>query len=126
MTTMFNTLTIGRVAPDLLLTTQSIYEAYETSLVAQKRFQSDSVADVGFQNLTFKGRPIVFDRDCPTGLMYFLNSKYIKWVVHSDADFAPTEFVRPENQDASVSLVLLQANTTISNRRRLGVINTIT
>ncbi len=126
MTTMFNTLTIGRVSPDLMLTTQDIYEFYETSLIDQKRFQSDKVADAGFQNLTFKGRPIVFDRDCPSGLMYFLNSKYIKWVVHSDADFAPTDFVRPENQDASVSLILLQANITISNRRRLGVISGIT
>jgi len=126
MTNQFNTLTIGRVSPEIMLTTQLIFEEYEATLIGQKRFQSDRVADAGFQNLMFKGKPVLFDRDCPTGLMYFLNSKYIKWVVHSDADFAPTEFVRPENQDASVSLVLLQANITINNRRRLGVINSIT
>ena len=77
-------------------------------------------------NLTFKGIPVIFDRDCTSGYMYFLNSNNINLVVHQDADFSTGPFVTPENQDVSTAMVLFQGNLTTNNRRKLGVLTGIT
>lgn len=95
MRTMFNTISFGNDKPDFIVTTQAIFEFYEKSLQPQERFMSNKTADAGFMNLTFKNIPIVFDRDCTALTMYFLNSKYLSLVVHSDADFNQSPFIEP-------------------------------
>jgi hypothetical protein len=128
MTNLFNTLTMGNIGPEVMFTTQAIHEAYEESLTDQKRFTNTMAADAGFENITFKNRPVLYDRDCPTGDMYFLNSRYIKWVTMAGADLEMQDagFQTPIGQDASVAMILLQANITISNRRRIGKLTGIT
>ena len=126
MRTMVNTLTMGNNKPDGIFTDQNCYEYYEKSLQPQERFASNAVADAGFMNLTFKNIPIVFDRSCDSGYMYFLNSKYLSFVVHRDADFSTGPFVTPENQDVSTAMILFQGNLTVNNRRMHGVLTGIT
>jgi|TARA_R100001530_G_scaffold42309_1_gene32225 hypothetical protein len=128
MRTMVNDLTIGNIGPDMIMTTQSVYESFEDTLTAQRRYTDSKVGDVGFENLVFKNRPIVFDRDATSGYMYFLNRRYMKWVVHSEADMKMAEpgFQTPIGQDVSTALILFQGNTVINNRRRLGVLQGIT
>jgi hypothetical protein len=122
MRTGFNTITFGNDKPDFIVTTQSIFEFYEAALQPQERFMSNKVADGGFMNLTFKNVPIVFDRDCGTGLMYMLNSRYVSWVVHQDADMVTRPFTEPENQDVITAKMILQGNMTTNNRRKLAVL----
>lgn len=126
MNTTFNNITYGNDKPDFIVTDQTTFEYYETSLVDQKRFVNSMAADAGFTNLGFNGVPVFFDRDCTAGYMYFLNSKYIKWNVHRDADFITTPFVKPENQDAKTANILYQGNMSTANRRKLGVIQGFT
>jgi len=126
MRTRFNNITAGNDKPDSIFTDQNVYEYYEKSLQPQERFTSNKVADAGFLNLTFKNVPIMFDRDCTAGYMYFLNSKYLSFVVHRDADFSTGPFVTPENQDVSTAMILFQGNLTTNNRRKLGVIQGFT
>ena len=126
MRTMFNNITFGNDKPDFIVTDQNVYEYYEKTLQPQERFGSNTVADAGFMNLTFKGVPIVFDRDCTSGYMYFLNSEYLSFVVHRDADFSTGPFVTPENQDVSTAMIIFQGNLTTNNRRKLGVITGFT
>jgi hypothetical protein len=122
----FNNVTFGNDKPDFIVTTQAIFEYYEKELQPQERYTNTTAANSGFMNLTFKGVPVFFDRDCTSGAMYMLNSKYIKWNVHRDADFMTGPFVKPENQDAKTANILLQANMTTSNRRKLAVMTDIT
>ncbi len=89
------------------------------------------MANSGFQNLMFKGAPVVFDDDIPAGTtagsgrMYMLNTKYLSLVGHSDVWFKPTPFVRPTNQDSVFSQILCYGQLTISNRARQGVLDDI-
>jgi hypothetical protein len=122
MRTSFNNITFGNDKPDAIFTTQAVFEYYEKSLQPQERFQGNSVADAGFMNITFKGVPVIFDRSCTAGYMYLLNSKYLSFVVHKDADFSTGPFVTPENQDVSTAMILFQGNLTTNNRRKLSVI----
>jgi hypothetical protein len=126
MRTIYNTLSFGNDKPDFIITYQTPFESYEAVLQPQERFSSNKVADAGFMNLTFKNVPIVFDRDCQTDVMYFLNSRYLSFVVHRDADMTQTAFVQPENQDVRTSKTIWQGNLTTNNRRKLGKLTGIT
>ncbi|MDE2015956.1 MAG: phage major capsid protein [Patescibacteria group bacterium] len=122
----FNNVTFGNDKPDFLVTDQTTFQYYEAALQPAERFVNTKAADAGFQTLTFKGVPLFFDRDCTAGYMYFLNSKYLKFVVHRDADFATGPFITPENQDASTAQILFQGNLTTNNRRMNAVLQGIT
>lgn len=126
MRTKYNDVSKGNDHPDLIITDQTNFERYEKTLQPQERFASNEVADGGFQNLAFKKAVMMFDLYAPSGYMYFLNSKYLNWVVHSGRDFATTEFVKPENQDAKVAQILVMGELTCSNCSRQGVIQGFT
>jgi hypothetical protein len=122
MANMYNTVSVGNDQPTIIITTQTLYEKYESLLEGQIRYTDTDVADGGFQNLLFKGAPVTFDGACSTGQMLFLNTKYLQLVAHSDVWFKPTPFVRPTNQDAVFSQLLVYGNLTCSNRARQGLI----
>jgi len=120
MATAYNSTSVGNDHPDVILTTQTLFEKYESLLQPQLRYTDTKTADAGFQNLLFKSAPIMYDVHCTAGVMYFLNSKYIKLVGHSDKWFAQTDFVRPENQDARFALIMCYGNLVVSNRKKQG------
>ena len=120
MATAYNSTSVGNDHPDLILTTQTLFEKYESLLQPQLRYTDTKTAEAGFQNLLFKGAPIMYDVHAPAGTMFFINSKYLKLVGHSDKWFAQTDFVRPENQDARFALIMCYGNLVCSNRAKQG------
>lgn len=129
MRTAFNAASVGgKDTPDLIVTTQTLFESYEglfTNVAISgggSHFSTPSagmkkIADGGFQSAQFKGVPIVWDEQCQSGTMYFLNTKHMKLVAHKDANFATSDFVKPENQDARVAQVLFMGNLTCDRRK---------
>jgi len=126
MTTDFNSVSVGNDKPNVILTTQTLFEKYESLLQPAQRFTDATTADAGFQNLTFKGVPITYDTYCQSGTMYFVNTKYLRLVGHKDNWFRPTPFVRPENIDARFAQILCYGELTVSNRKRQGVRTNLT
>ncbi len=120
MATAYNTTSVGNDHPDVILSTQTLFEKYESLLQPQLRYTDTKTADAGFQNLLFKAAPIMYDVHAPAGTMFFLNSKYLKLVGHTDKWFTQTEFVRPENQDARMALIMCYGNLVCSNRAKQG------
>ena len=122
MATLYNNCSVGNDQPTICITGQNQYEAYEALLTTNVRYTDTDVANAGFQNLMFKGCPITFDGTLAgEGRLYFLNTKYIQLVAHSDVWFKPTPFVRPTNQDAVFSQLLCYGELTTSNRARQGL-----
>lgn len=120
MATAYNSVSVGNDHPDVILTTQTLYEKYESLLQPQLRYTDTKTADAGFQNLLFKAAPIMYDVHCTSGVMYFLNTKYLTLVGHSGKWFQQTDFVRPENMDARYALILTYGNLTCRNRAKQG------
>lgn len=120
MATAYNTVSVGNDHPDMILTTQTLFEKYEALLMPQLRYTDTKTADAGFQNLLFKAAPVVYDTGCTAGVMYFLNSKYLTLVGHSGKWFSQTEFVRPENLDAKYALIMCYGNLTVRNAKKQG------
>lgn len=122
MRTAYNSVSAGNDQPNMILTTQTLFEKYEDLLQPQERFMDAKTADGGFQNLLFKGAPVLYDSYVAAGDVYFLNTKYLRLVGHSDNWFKPTPFVRPNNIDARYAQILCYGELTISNRARQGVL----
>jgi len=120
MATAYNSVSVGNDHPDMILTTQTLYEKYEALLQPQLRYTDTKTADAGFQNLLFKAAPVTYDVHCTSGVVYFLNSKYLTLVGHSGKWFQQTEFVRPENLDARYALIMCYGNLTVRNRAKQG------
>lgn len=122
MENMFNTATVGNDKPNVILTTQALYEKYNGLLQDNLRFTQTTTADAGFENLLFHTAPVTYDTYCTAGAMFMLNTKYLRLVGHKDVWFKPTPFDRPTNQDARYSQILVYGNLTISNRKRQSVL----
>ena len=120
MSTAYNSVSVGNDHPDVLLTTQTLFEKYEALLLPVLRYTDSKTADAGFQNLLFKSAPVMYDVHCPSGVFFFLNSKYITLVGHSGKWFQQTEFIRPEDLDARYALIMCYGNLTLRNRAKQG------
>ena len=118
---------------DALFTGQGVYEFYESTLTPQVRYTDTKSANLGFMNLLFKQTPVYWDFDCPAGVMYGLNSKYIGLVFHSSRFFAQTPFSKGLSEsiasahatsglasavDARYSFITAYGNLTTRQRRR--------
>jgi hypothetical protein len=129
LSSIYNACSNGRIHPDFILTSQQMWERYESLLQPQLRYQSTKAADAGFENLLYKSAPIMWDAPLSnTGTnskMYFLNSKFLKLKVHSDVWLKNTPFEKPHGQDARYSQILCYGNLVTNNRRYLGVLNQI-
>jgi hypothetical protein len=121
MRTLFNSASRSSSKPTLIVTTQDVYEAYEKSLTVNERFTDTKMGDAGFINLLYKATPMVFDEDCQSGYIYFLNSDFLRFVVGKGRNFVNTPFQKPENQEAKVSQVILYGNLTCNMRARQAV-----
>lgn len=123
MRTAFNSAAKGNDTPGFVLTTQTLFEAYEALLQPTMRHSNDfATGEGGFQSLEFKGRPVVYDEECPTGKVYFLNPKYLTLAGHSDVWFKMTPFIRPNNQDLRIAQILSYGNLVMSSRRHHSVL----
>ena len=127
MSTMYNNVSVGNDQPTIIITDQDEYEKYEALLQPNLRYTSADVADAGFQNLLFKGAPVTYDSDTNLDTkMFFLNTKYLRLVAHTETWFQPTPFVRPTNQDARYAQILCYGQLTTSNRSRQGMLYGLT
>lgn len=110
--------------PDLIVADTTYYSYFESSQVSLKRYNDKSTADAGFVTLKYKNADVLFDGNAgiPSAHMYFINTNYLELVVHSDADLAIMDEVRPVNQDGAVVPILWMGNLTCSNRAQQGVI----
>ena len=120
MATAYNSVSVGNDHPDTLLTTQTLFEKYEALLQPQLRYTDTKTADAGFQNLLFKAAPVMYDTGCTAGTFFFLNSKYLTLVGHSDKWFSQTSFISPEDTDARYALIMCYGNLTVRNRAKQG------
>jgi hypothetical protein len=131
MTTAYNSASngIGSQNPTFGVTTQTVFEGFESLTPTIERLVRESPSDKlvrGFkgQNVMFKDIPVGYDPACPTGNFYILNNRnlhfiYMQWMKGEAA-------VRPSDGFWDVFKVLTIGNLTTDNPRRLAVVTAIT
>lgn len=112
--------------PDLILSDQTAYEAYEATLVPTVRYTDVYMGDLGFSNLKYKDAVWTWDPNATSGVIWLLNSKALELVQHEKRLFSLSEFVKPSNQDLVVAQLFWAGELTTKNRRKLGRLNSVT
>jgi len=115
----------GQETPDFAVTTRTIFEAYEATLVNVERLNRSGKGDTGISGfkgdqIQFKDISIAYDAANPVGNIYILNRRnlFIRYM-HWMKAFPPQS---PVNQFADVVKILTIYNLCTDNPRRLGVV----
>jgi hypothetical protein len=116
----FNSVSYGSDKCDFEVTTQLLYEKYESLLQANQRLTDANTGKAGFDNLMHKSGVVVWSDYTPAGEWYFLNSKHINLTVLDGKWMDFRGFVEPYNVDAKYGLVLSYGAFTTDGRRYLG------
>jgi hypothetical protein len=112
---------------DVMVTDRISFEAYEALLTPIERVNyqkgSSLAGDLGFQTLTFKGKPFLWSSKAPVKKMFFLNTDYLKLIIDPDKDFHMTKWRVPLNQMAKTAFIILRGNLVCSNRQQQGLLS---
>ena len=114
----------GTDMPDLVVCDNAYWRLYLESMQAIQRVTNEKMAAAGFMNLKYMNADVVFDGGggCPANHAYFLNTDYIHFRPHKDANMIPLEHKTSINQDAVVVPLLWMGNMTLSNAALQGVL----
>lgn len=111
--------------PDIIVCAQDVHEMYESEALEISRIMiSDrKMADLGFGDIAYKGRPVTWSPSCPDGSMYFLNTSVLHWVADPIENFSLGEWLPIVNQPRDrVAHTMTVGNLTTGNCKRLGVV----
>lgn len=112
--------------PDILVSGQSPYEFYEDQVEEQKRIVNQKLGDAGFENVQFKGIPMIWSPACANTRMYFLNTRFIRFKYDPMMFFDMTEWKAiPEQVNDRAAQVVTAGNLVTGRRRTHGVLHTI-
>lgn len=116
----------GSDNPQLIVADSNYFQFFWQSLQTIQRITKVDKGESGFQSLEFNGpggsAAVMLDQAAPTNHMYFLNSDFIFWDVHQDANFVPLSDRESINQDATVKPIIFMGNLTMSNASLQGVL----
>lgn len=126
----------GTDRPDTIVSGATLYDLFWSDMQSIQRVTSSGTGNKGFSELEFRGVPVILDGGQATataldwggGLsatrMYFLNTSYLYWSVHSNTNMVPMDEKMSLNQDATVVPLLWAGNLTMSNAGLQGVLHT--
>jgi hypothetical protein len=128
--TMFNQLWLpcvrGTDKPDIIVLSHDYFAFYEGSLQSNQRYMKVDSAGLGFEELMYKTAQVIFDDNTNFGTTasrgYFLNTKYLYLVQHSQAQWTQDDDKKPINQDAVVVPLYWMGNMVVTNRNVQGVL----
>ena len=132
-TSVYNQCSLGglKKKPTSVITTRTVFEGYEGTLVQNVRYGKEDRhkdGDAAFLNeaLKFKGADVFYDEAAPSGNAYFVNGENLKVVYLKGGWMKMYPEVDPANQLANVHKVATFCNMGSNARRHLGVVSSIT
>lgn len=120
----FGSTIIGREKPDLLVTTQTLWNRiWERSQPSERNPNPGDNRDIGYEVVRFNGSDVTVDSHCPSGFLYMLNMKYWRLYVHNKWDFRMRGPLEPTNQQRSIAQIILWGNLICRSPRMQGVVS---
>jgi hypothetical protein len=84
----FGACTYGRIMPDLIVTTQPIYNKMVLRSIPAQRFRNDDMKrNFGAEGISYNGADIMVDQECPSGYIFVLNTRFIKLILNTGRSF---------------------------------------
>lgn len=123
-----NNTTFGRMSPKVVVTTKDIYALYELGLTSNIRYASNylGLGDAGFTALQYATMPVLFDDNCPSGNVYFVDTDNLWLQILSKGNMMITPFEQSHNQLSKTALMYVFGNLTTGSRRTNAVVDSVT
>ena len=106
--------------PDLLVTTETLFNVIANILQLQQRFTKDDpkTAHAGFTGIVFEGASLFPDDYCPSGTLIGINEKHYGFAVHTKGNFVRTKWqMIPGSAQDRTMKILWDGNAIVNNRR---------
>lgn len=105
--------------PNLAITTETLKDGYERVLQVQQRFSDQKLVEAGFDNVLFKGAPVVADDNQTAGYLDALNLEHLSIKTHSEYNFTKPVWVEtdPTTPDKLVANTRWVGNLVCNNRK---------
>lgn len=123
MKKLYNTISANQSDPNLIVTTQELFETYEEfALDAVQIIKDEStfLADLGFQVLRFKGKPMIWTKDMTAKHMLMLNTAFIEVVYDPGFWFDMTDWKAGALETDRIAHIVCFANMISDQLRRHG------
>jgi len=119
---IYNACSNGSDTPNLIIMPMGHYELFESLLIATNRPGPDkALYDAGIEHLRLKNAGVIFDQSLTNNNIFFLNTRYLKFITCTGRNMQSTPFQTPHNQDVRVSKIIWSGQLGCSNRSRQGV-----
>ena len=127
MNRLLNTCSNNRTqdTPDIIVTGKHPFELYWENTLEQRRVTNKTLGDAGFQNIEFRGVPMIWspvinssDITATDGRMYFLNTRFIKFVYDPMLFFDMTRWKDIPSQINDRTAQIVVAGNLVTGRRR--------
>lgn len=112
----------GTDKPDLILADSEMFGQYEVTQQTLQRFTDAKVAAAGFASYKYKTADVIYDDNCPTRRMYFVNTKCMKFRYAPNRWFEVGDARQITNADYEVVPIWTMGNLCTDNRSLHGVI----
>jgi hypothetical protein len=123
MKKLYNSVHNNQVPPNLIVTDQNIFETYEEFALDISQIIKDDttrLADLGFEVLRFKGKPLVWTPNITANNMLFLNLDFIDIMYDPSYWFDMTDFKPVPLETKRIAHILCFANMVSDQLRRHG------
>jgi hypothetical protein len=115
----------NRELPDTIITTQTVAELFDDEVLEQRSLVNvKGESDPESMSTAWKGVPIMWSSQCPSGRMYMLRSGAFALVTDPDIDFSPTEWKSIPNQVNDRVMQIAWKGQFVSSRLRSGGVMT--
>jgi hypothetical protein len=124
----FNNCTDGNMdRPNAILSAQDVFQFYNQKLLSTVRYVDPlKKGDLSFDGLYYQNIPWYWDRQCPSGRMYILNTKGVHFTTDPLMFFRWTETRAWPNQVVDIRLLLLRLAMVYKSRMFLSVLDGFT
>lgn len=109
----------GEETPNLAVTTYTIRDKYASALTTLRRIINTMTLEFGFKGIEFNGLAIVPDNQCPSGVLYMLNTRRLLISTASDFDWADEDgkiLDKVPGKDAYTAFMYFDANFATDRR----------
>lgn len=123
MRNLYNTISENREPPNLIITTQTVFELYEEigenkSQIQLVKDATGRLLDLGFETQRFKGKPMIYSPNVTSGVMQFFNTNFINWFYDPRYWFAFTGWKEiPNSLDLRGQIIRVEQFTSNQLRR---------
>lgn len=121
--------TDNAIRPDIGITTPDVKNQIEAVLSREERYPNQKMVDAGFDNISYHGVPIVWDKEMPLRSnkhqLYWLNFDYIRDYMDSRFNMKRQPWARMPNNAGQFEVIVNIGNLGSNNLRYQAIIDNI-